>query len=64
MKNREAVARLKARDRQKYGNEDGPSFDQLVEGAQSLGSTQSEAWAMILAKAQKTNEEMNELCGL
>lgn len=64
MKDEAAVSRLRARDRQKYGHEDGPSFDQLVAGAIARGLTQSQTWALIIEKAQKTNEEMNELCGL
>ena len=64
MKDEVAVSRLKARDRQKYGHEDGPSFERLVASAASTGLSEPEAWQLILEKAQKTNEEMNQICGL
>ncbi|SDJ24765.1 RHS repeat-associated core domain-containing protein [Rhodococcus triatomae] len=53
------VEQLRARDRQVYGNPDGPTFDQLVEKSRSKGMAGDEIYNYIIGSSNRTNAEVN-----
>ena len=55
---------LRDRDRLKYGNPDGPTFDQLVEEFQQSGIQQDEVYERIIYGAQATNRAVNLRFGI
>lgn len=63
MKNRAEVALLEARDREKYGHPDGPTFDELVARQKAKGVTGDAAYEAIVESAQRTDGLANELAG-
>jgi hypothetical protein len=58
------VEDLRRRDREKYGNPDGPTFEQLVESGQKKGTTGDALYEGILESAQHTDEKVNAFFGI
>jgi hypothetical protein len=58
------VADLQARDREKYGNPDGPTFEQLVAKNREQGLTGDEVYEKIIGSANRTDRAYNEKFGL
>lgn len=58
------VAGLRARDVEKYGSPDGPTFAWLVEKAQARGLKGDAVFEDIIAGAQRTNEGVNGALGI
>ncbi|MBM7113883.1 hypothetical protein I3V78_10025 [Archangium primigenium] len=54
------VEDLRARDREKYGNPDGPTFAQLVENQRKKGLEGDAVYEAIVDSAQRTHKETNE----
>jgi hypothetical protein len=61
MENPFAIEDLRERDRQLYGNPDGPTFDQLIQESQRSGIRENEAYERIIRGSQKTNRDVNKL---
>ncbi len=55
---------LRARDFQRYGNPDGPTFEDLVERFRASGLSLADACEAILRGALSTDESVNKLFGL
>jgi hypothetical protein len=55
---------LRARDQEKYGNPDGPTFEQLVESAKKKGTAGDAIYEGILQSAQRTDEGVNRAFGI
>jgi hypothetical protein len=55
---------LRARDFQRYGNPDGPTFEDLAERFRSRGLSVTDAYEAILHGALSTDESVNKLFGL
>ncbi|PRQ03033.1 hypothetical protein ENSA5_19720 [Enhygromyxa salina] len=53
------VAQLRARDRAKYGDPDGPSFEYLVEKNRQQGLEGDAIYEAIIESAARTNEKVN-----
>ncbi|MFC1609716.1 hypothetical protein ACFL6C_02045 [Myxococcota bacterium] len=64
MASRQEVELLRQRDQAKYGNPDGPTFQQLIEKFLGRGSTHDEACIKIVGSAQRTNKKVNDKFGL
>jgi hypothetical protein len=64
MENRSEVLALKLRDRQLYGSEDGPTFEQLLDRLRSSGLTGNDIFGLIIRSSQTTSEAVNKLLGL
>ena len=64
MKDPAEVELLRARDREKYGGPDGPSFDQLVAHEKEKGLAGDAVYEAIVASAQRTDGAVNEVFGL
>lgn len=60
MRDKKEVALLQARDQEKYGNPDGPTFAQLVESSRKKGLSDEAAHQEIIGSANRTNEEYNK----
>lgn len=58
------VEDLRKRDHAKYGNPDGPTFEQLVEKNRKKGLSADEAYWEIIESSQRTDEGVNRACGL
>ncbi len=58
------VAALRARDQQKYGDPDGPTFDFLVTHEQQKGLAGDAVYEAIVTSAQRTDRAVNEAFGL
>lgn len=58
------VAALQERDRAKYGDPDGPSFELLVEKARAKGLTGDAIFESIVESAQRTDAGTNQSVGL
>jgi hypothetical protein len=56
------VQALESRDQQKYGNPDGPTFEQLLSRAQADGDSAEAAYREIIQSASRTNPGYNERC--
>jgi hypothetical protein len=54
------VEDLRARDREKYGNPDGPTFDQLVESQRKKGLTGDAVYEALVDSSQRTDKATNE----
>jgi hypothetical protein len=52
---------LRERDRRLYGNPDGPTFNQLVQGSSQGGFQPDQIYERIIEGAQITNREVNKL---
>jgi phosphoribosylanthranilate isomerase len=64
MQNAAEVTMLKARDQEKYGNPDGPTFEWLVEKAKGKGLSGDAIYQEIIESAQRTNVDVNKALGL
>jgi hypothetical protein len=58
------VEDLRRRDQEKYGNPDGPTFEQLVDKAKKKGLRGDAVYDEILASAQRTDEATNAAFGI
>lgn len=59
MQNKREVADLRARDREKYGNPDGPTFEQLVAQGRAKGLSDDAAYEAIVGSANRTDAGYN-----
>lgn len=64
MQDAAAVEALRARDLEKYGSPDGPTYDSLVERAQQKGLTGDAIFQSIIDSAQRTDAATNRSMGL
>ncbi len=64
MPNKQEVADLQARDREKYGNPDGPTFDQLVQSNREKGLDGDAIYTEIVRSSSRTNGEYNSKYGV
>ncbi|WP_206365332.1 hypothetical protein [Siculibacillus lacustris] len=64
MENPDEVAALRARDKAKYGNPDGPSFEQLVEDNKKSGLSGDEIYESMIDSSRRTSKEYNEKFGI
>lgn len=64
MANEAEVEQLRERDREKYGNPDGPTFDILVEKNRAKGLSGDDIYTSIIASSQRTDTKVNEECGI
>ena len=64
MQDSTAVLALRARDREKYGTPDGPSFDYLVERGRAKGLEGAALHESIIESAQRTDAATNRSLGL
>jgi hypothetical protein len=64
MTSTEAVEDLRKRDHEKYGNPDGPTFEQLVESAKKKGASGDAVYDGIIASSQRTDEKTNAAYGI
>jgi hypothetical protein len=55
---------LRQRDQEKYGNPDGPTFDQLVDQNKKKGAAGDAVYEAIIASAQRTDEAFNAAFGV
>ena len=53
------VAALRARDEAKYGQADGPTFEQLVEKGRKRGLEGDALYESILSSARRTNKQVD-----
>jgi hypothetical protein len=64
MQSKTAVIALRARDRIKYGNPNGPTFDYLVKKNQAKGLKGDAVYEAIVGSAKRTNRRVNERNGV
>src|SRR2546425_10650816 len=64
MANRTEVELLEARDRAKYGNPDGPTFDFLAAKLGSIGLEGDAIFEAIVDNSYRTDPELNQRLGL
>lgn len=64
MQNKQEVAELQARDKEKYGNPDGPTFEYLVEKNRLKGLQGDAVYEDIIGSSNRTNKEYNEKYGV
>lgn len=64
MQNKQEVAELQARDKEKYGNPDGPTFEFLVEKNRLKGFQGDDLYEDIIGSSNRTNKEYNEKYGV
>jgi hypothetical protein len=64
MSSPEEVEDLRKRDQEKYGNPDGPTFEQLVENAKKKGAAGDAVYEGIISSAQRTDEKTNAAYGI
>lgn len=64
MQDSEAVAALRARDREKYGTPGGPSFEYLAERGRAKGLEGDAVYESIIESAQRTDAATNRSLGL
>lgn len=62
MQDQIAVQRLQARDMEKYGNPDGPTFDYLVKKNTDKGLSVSAAYQSIIDSSSRTDTRYNADC--
>lgn len=60
MSSKREVRQLQRRDRKKYGNPDGPTFDYLVDKNKEKGLEGKAIYQSILESSQRTNKKVNE----
>jgi hypothetical protein len=58
------VEDLRKRDQEKYGNPDGPTFEQLVESGKKKGESGDAVYEGIVASAQRTDDLVNRAFGI
>lgn len=59
MQDKQEVAQLQARDQEKYGNPDGPTFDYLVAQNVRKGLQGAAVYEEIIGSSNRTNAEYN-----
>lgn len=64
MPNKIEVQLLQARDQEKYGNPNGPTFEYLVQKNRSGGMTEEEAYEAIVDSSKRTNKAYNQKYGV
>ena len=64
MQDKGEVAVLEARDREKYGNPDGPTFEYLVARNREKGLEGDAAYEAIVGSANRTNDAYNRTYGV
>lgn len=64
MRDPDDVARLEARDMEKYKSKDGPSFDYEFNKYKSQGQSDNDAYESIIKGASRTDKATNEKFGL
>ena len=64
MASQDEVVLLQKRDQEKYGHPDGPTFDELVEGAKKKGVTGDAIYERIIESAQRTDPVTNAAFGI
>lgn len=64
MPNLQEIAALHARDQEKYGNPDGPTFAYLVEKNRAKGLQGEAVYTDIINSSDRTNKEYNEKYGV
>jgi hypothetical protein len=64
MQNKDEVVLLQARDMEKYGNPDGPTFEQLVQKHLKDGLTGDAVYEEIVGSAVRTNRDYNQKFGV
>lgn len=64
MADKREVADLQARDREKYGNPDGPTFEQLVQKTRDNGLTGDAVYQEIINSAGRTSRDYNDKFGV
>ncbi|MEZ4949433.1 MAG: hypothetical protein R2784_08605 [Saprospiraceae bacterium] len=62
MQDKDAVSALQARDFEKYGNPDGPTFEFLIQLNTDKGLTIEEAYQAIIDSSSKTDKRYNADC--
>ena len=62
MQNPEEVSALQARDMERYGNPDGPTFDYLVKKNTDAGLSLEEAYQSIIDSSSRTDTRYNADC--
>ncbi len=62
MQNKAEVKMLQERDREKYGNPDGPTFDYLVKKNTDNGASLDEAYQSIIDSSSRTSAVYNNQC--
>ena len=60
MSSKTEVSMLQARDQEKYGNPDGPTFEYLVEQNRKKGMTGDAVYLAIIDSANRANAEVNK----
>jgi hypothetical protein len=64
MANADEVKALQERDREKYGNPDGPTFEWLVEKARKKNLSGDAIYESIISSSQRTDTGTNKAMGL
>ncbi|GAB6042076.1 hypothetical protein [Endothiovibrio diazotrophicus] len=64
MRDKQEVALLHERDEAKYGNPDGPTFDELVKANRAEGLIGDAVFEAIVDSSSRTSAEFNQLFGL
>ncbi|MBB1488679.1 hypothetical protein [Oceanospirillum sediminis] len=62
MSSAEEMKALQARDMEKYGNPDGPTFEYLVQKSLNKGVDRDQAYKKIIASSARTDNGYNEEC--
>jgi len=62
MQNKEEVQALQARDQEKYGNPDGPTFEYLLKKNTDKGLTLEKAYQSIIDSSSRTDTRYNADC--
>lgn len=62
MPSKEEMRALQERDRKKYGNPDGPTFEYLVQKSLKKGISREETYKTIIASSARTDNGYNEKC--
>ena len=64
MKDNKEVRELQKRDKEKYGNPDGPTFESLVKKAKDSGLDGDEVYESIIDSSSRTDETYNRKNGI
>ncbi len=62
MKNKDSVKALQVRDMKKYGNPDGPTFEQLMEKCSKKGFTTDKCYQDIIISSSRVSTVYNDEC--
>ncbi|MBI1926505.1 hypothetical protein HYR99_19955 [Candidatus Poribacteria bacterium] len=64
MMKREEAEKLRSRDKERYGNPDGPTFEQIVKKYEDFGFEGNEVYEQIIQSSSRTNREVNQRFGM